>query len=127
MVWRIVGAALKALLPACVALIMQEPAASKFALLPLTVQTAGVVEANVTGSPDVAVALSVTEVPCAVAGMAGKVIVCECSVTANVLETSGAVAQVESPGCDATNKQVPADKLVTTFPETEQTLGVVEL
>ena len=39
---------------------LQVPEVSAVTIAPLTVQTAGVVEVNVTGSPDVAVALAVT-------------------------------------------------------------------
>lgn len=51
-----IGAAAKPELPACEAASVQLPKVTRVKVLPLTVQTAGVVEASETGRPDVAVA-----------------------------------------------------------------------
>lgn len=51
-----IGAAAKPELPACEAASVQLPKVTRVKALPLTVQTAGVVEAKDTGRPDVAVA-----------------------------------------------------------------------
>ncbi len=51
------------LFPACVARIVQVPAVTKVAVVPLTVQTLVVVEEKETGSPELAVALSVSGTP----------------------------------------------------------------
>jgi hypothetical protein len=62
--------------PSCVALTVQLPTASRVAVEPETVQTDGVADAKLTGSPDEVVALKLT-VPTdsAVAGIAAKLIV----------------------------------------------------
>ena len=52
---------------------MQVPLVRKLATLPLTVQTVGVVEANVSAPFDDVVALSVIEVPAVCVPMAGNV------------------------------------------------------
>jgi hypothetical protein len=63
-------AALKMALPAWLALMVQVPAATPVTVEPLTLQTAGVVELNVTARPEVAVALAVVVPPTArVAGL----------------------------------------------------------
>ena len=59
-------------LPAALALIVQDPGMSRVAVLPLTVQTAGVVEAKVTGRPVLAVAARVTEPGATWGAMVGK-------------------------------------------------------
>jgi hypothetical protein len=70
------AAAAYVLLPACVASMVQVPAAMKLAVVPLIVQTLAVVEANETGSPEVAVADSVSGVPTVCGPGLAKVIVC---------------------------------------------------
>src|SRR5580693_2713778 len=69
---------------------VQAPAATKVAVVPLTVQTLVVCDAKPTVSPELAVAVSVSGVPTAcVAGLL-KVIVCCCNeaeVTVNVAES----------------------------------------
>jgi hypothetical protein len=71
------------------------PEARNFTVAPVvpeTVQTAGVVEVKLTVKPEVAEALSVSDVFIACAAViAGKVMVCVCR-TANVCETCGAAA-----------------------------------
>ena len=59
--WKVcdtVGAPRYALLPAWLALMEQLPTATSVSVLPLTVQTLGVVEAKLTASPELAVAAS---------------------------------------------------------------------
>jgi hypothetical protein len=55
---------------------VQVPVAGKVATAPLTVQTSGVSEAKLTGSPELAVTASVTVTPMAWLGTALNVIVC---------------------------------------------------
>ena len=50
-------------MPACVASIVQVPAAKNVAVVPLTVQTVAVVDAKLTVNPELAVAVSVSGVP----------------------------------------------------------------
>ena len=54
-------AAANVVLPACVAWMVHVPAEIRFTVDPATVQTAGVVEAKVIGSPELAVALTLNE------------------------------------------------------------------
>ena len=64
-------------MPACVACRMQVPEVSRLAVVPLTVQTGGVVEAKATVNPELAVAVSGSvEAAVCVEVMAGKVMVC---------------------------------------------------
>jgi hypothetical protein len=56
-------AAIKLLLPACDAVMVQDPVAINEAVVPVTVHTVAVVEAKVTVRPEVAVADRVTCVP----------------------------------------------------------------
>jgi hypothetical protein len=53
------AAAAYVLLPACEAVIEQVPTAMNVAVVPLTVQVCGVSDAKATGSPELAVAMSV--------------------------------------------------------------------
>lgn len=62
-------------LPACVAIIVQVPGSMKVAAASLTVQMSGVSEAKLTGSPELAVAVSVSVAPTVWPGMASNVIV----------------------------------------------------
>ena len=63
--------------PACDALIVQVPIASRVATLPETVQTDGVVDAKLTGKPEEAVAARLTDpVVSVVVGIALKLMVC---------------------------------------------------
>jgi len=71
------AAAAQSPLPACVAVMVQVPAAFSVAVLPDTVQTTGVDDAKVTGSPELAEALRVIDpVLNSCAGMTGNVRVC---------------------------------------------------
>ena len=80
-------------MPACVACRMQVPAMSSEALPLATVQMVGVVEAKLTGRPEVAVALSVSGdwANVALAGLV-KVIVWATAVTVKFLLTAAAGA-----------------------------------
>src|ERR1035441_8592461 len=65
-------------LPACEAWMVQGPAATSFAVASETVHTAGVEEAKMTGRPEVALALSVTDPPATCAAIVSNVMVCCC-------------------------------------------------
>ena len=62
-------------MPACVASMVQYPTTSKVAMLPETVQTAGVVDAKLTGRPDEAVALRLTDADKLVGWIGAKLMV----------------------------------------------------
>ena len=69
---------MKLALPVWFAAMVQTPAASKTALVPDTVQIAGDSDVNVTGRPDVAVAINgigVGEIPCGTGAV--KLMVCD--------------------------------------------------
>jgi hypothetical protein len=71
------------------------PAVKNVAAVPLTVQTVCVVDAKLTASPELAVAVSVSGVPTVCAAGCAKVIVCAVSgaaFTAMLLETGVAAA-----------------------------------
>lgn len=75
--------------PACVATIVHVPPASSDAVVPETVHTAGVLEANVTASPELAVADNPSD-DCAysVPVIAGKLTVCAVlAMTVKLCET----------------------------------------
>ena len=95
------AAAAYVLLPACVASMVQVPAAMKLAVVPLIVQTLAVVEAKETGSPEVAVADSVSGVPTVCGPGLAKVIVCASPLTVKLCGTVAAAAQIELPACVA--------------------------
>ena len=75
-------AAAYALLPACVAWMVQEPAATNVAVVPLTVQTLAVVDAKDTIKPELAVADSARGVPTVCAPGLLNVIVWDCNAPA---------------------------------------------
>jgi hypothetical protein len=64
--------------------IVQVPLPTNEAVVPDTVQTLGVVEANVTASPELADALSVTVPPAVCAAIAGNVMVWVAAFTLKV-------------------------------------------
>ena len=66
---------------------VQVPAAFMLAVVPETVQTLVVVEANVIVSPELAVALSGTEAPTTCPPIWGKLTACESRETATICET----------------------------------------
>jgi len=75
---------------------LQVPALTRFTVFPETVHTAGVVEEKLTGSPELAVALTVKEPDDSVRALsAPKIIVCDAKdgdETANVCVTGVAAA-----------------------------------
>ena len=96
-----VGAAAKLALPACTPCSVQVPKISKVIVVPLTpdeVQTVGVVDVIVTGSPDVAVAEIVTGgEPNGTLANPPNEIVCAPTVIANVCVTCGAAEKFALP------------------------------
>jgi hypothetical protein len=113
--------------PAWLAVIEQVPAPTSVAAVPLTVHTPSVVDANDTGRPDEAVAVSATG-PAPKVWFAGvaKVMVCGVRATSKEFETFGAAARVASPAWLATTVQVPAAASDKVVPLTVHTAGVVE-
>ena len=80
-------------MPACVALMLQWPAATSVTVLPETVQMVGVVEAKLTGRPDEAVAVTVNGgVLRGTFGKGAKLIVCTSLVMVKAWVTGVAVA-----------------------------------
>ena len=71
---------------------MQVPAAMKLAVVPETVQTVEVVEAKLTGRPELAVAESISGVPYVWSEIVPKVIVWASPLTVKVCETGVAAA-----------------------------------
>ena len=122
------GAATKLALPACVAVIEQEPGATSVTVLPETVQTPAVVEAKLTGSPELAVATRMNgAAPMATLPGARKVIVWVAAVAiVKVWITGVAAAKLALPACVAVIEQEPGATSVTVLPETVQTPTVVE-
>jgi len=94
----------------------------------LTEQTAGVAEAKITGSPELAVAFSVTgaDVLMTSVGIVAKDIVCAASVTAKLCVTVGAEAYTGLPAWLATIVQVPAPARVAVEAAIVQVLGVTD-
>jgi hypothetical protein len=118
-------------LPACEAWIVHVPGVRNVAVVPLTVQTPVVSEANVSVKPELAVADSVRGVPTVCASGALKVIVCGSGSTVKLRDTGDAAAQVPLPTCEAWIVQVPAltkvvTKTVAVEPLTVQTPVVWE-
>ena len=112
--------------PPWFAVMVHMPAATRVTVDPDTVQTAVVVEANVTGSPEVAVAETVKGGSVAARlGSGGKSIVWLPLKTVKVCATWGAGLKLALPAWSAVTLQVPVARMVTVEPETEQTLGVV--
>ena len=95
-VWLTGGAALYVLLPFCVAVTVQEPAASNAPMFPDTPQVAGVEEEKLTSSPELAVALTLKVPEARVRFAKGpKVMVCGLragETTATLSVTGGAAA-----------------------------------
>ena len=112
--------------PGWLAVIEQEPPLRIVAVLPETVQMVGVFEAKVTGSPEVAVALSVicAEGLYVMLGSGLKVIVCEPGTTLKVRVTAGAAAKLVLPAWFAVIEHAPRFRIVTALPATVHTVGV---
>lgn len=80
-------AALMVAVPNCEATMLQVPAASNVADVPLTVHTVGVVELYVIGNPEVALAVNVIDAPTAWLAIGLKMMVCGAGTTkVSVLE-----------------------------------------
>jgi hypothetical protein len=109
------------------------PAVNKVSVLPLRVQTLGVVPANVTASPESELALNVTGVPTVSAPGDAKVIVWLGSTapvadaTVKLLTTGTALLYVEFPSWLAVRLHVPAVIRFKVLPLTEHTTGVVDV
>jgi len=128
-----VAAAATVELPDWLAVTVQVPAASNDRVVPLTLQTAGVVEANVTVNPAEDVATKVGgATPMVWSGTAAKVMVCAvgtktlAAAIAKLLVTTVAAAKLALPAWVAVRVQVPADISVSAVPVTVQTDGVVD-
>ena len=82
---------------------MQVPAATKVAVVPLTVQMLVVCEAKDTTKPELAVADSVSGVPtvCAAGVEKEMVWLCRAALTVKLCGTAVAAAYVELPACVA--------------------------
>lgn len=118
------GAALYVVLPACEAVMLHVPPVTSVAVLPETVQTVGVVEANETASPELAVAESVTVPPAVWVGIVANVIVCATPWFTVIVCPAPAMVYVALPVCNATIVQEPGIKKVAIEPEVVQTLVV---
>lgn len=108
-------------------------------MIPLTVQTDTVVEAKLTGSPDVALADSGADIGAGVAltsvwspGEVNEMFCAdklgpEAAFTTKLTVTGVAAAKDVLPAWLAVKVQVPTDNSVSAAPLTEQTFGVVEV
>jgi hypothetical protein len=112
-------------LPAWDAVIEHVPVATNVAVVPFTVQTVVVVDAKLTASPEVAVAVSGSVVPIVCVPIVGKVIVCGWPATLKLCVTGVAAAYVVFPACVAVMEHDPEVKKVAVLPVTVQT-DVVE-
>ena len=116
--------------PACDAVTEQVPVATSVSVVPLTVHTEGVLEANCTVRPELALADSAAgEVPKVWPPGDAKLMVCAtgAGATVKVRDWVGAAAYVLSPACAANTLQVPADTSVNVPPEvTVHTEAVLE-
>ena len=122
------AAAANTALPGWLALTVQLPTATRVRVLPLTVQTAGVVDPNDTGSPDVAVATKAgAGVPKVWLPGDEKLSVCTAAATLKVCDTLDAAAKVALPAWLALTLQLPAATSVRVLPLTMHTLGVVDV
>src|SRR3984885_9883532 len=125
--WLTGGAAAKLVLPACVAWMVQVPAATRVTFATDTVQTAEVVEAKLRARLGDAVALSVNgALPNDRFESAPKLMVWLSWVTWKLWLTGGAAAKLVLPACVAWMVQVPAATRVTFATDTVQTAEVVE-
>ena len=99
-------------------------------MLVATVQIEGVVEANVTVSPDVAEPLMAYVAPptTGLAGGAdGDVMVCDAPPIVKICVTVAAAFQLLSPAWSARTLHDPAVTMLTTPPDTVHTAGVPEV
>ena len=102
------------------------PELTNVAVVPLTVHTEVVVDANATVRPELALALSVSGVPTVCAAIVPNVIVCPAS-TLKLCVTVGAAAYVELPVWFAAIVHVPVVRNVATPLATVQTGVVVDV
>jgi len=121
-----VGAAFHVALPPWFATRVQVPAATRVTVEPDTVHTAVVVEPNVTGSPELAVAETVNGGSLAARfGSGWKSMVWLPLKTVKVCAICGAGLKLALPAWSAVTRQEPVERMVTVEPETEHTPGVV--
>jgi len=125
--WMTGVAAVQLVLPGWVAWMVQAPRETSVTVDPDIVQTAEVVEAKPTGSPDEAFApIEKGEALKGSFESAPKVIMLVPDITWKLWLTGVAALQLALPGCVAWMVQAPAAIRVTVVPETVQTAGVVE-
>ena len=99
---------------------MQVPMAVMVAVVPLTVQTKGDCEANETGSPELAVAESVTFTPTACVPTAAKLMVCSLWPGLLWVEvTHPAIASIESENKTSAQKRTITLHRFTDSPRNE--------
>jgi hypothetical protein len=104
------------------------PAATIVTALPATVQTAVVVEAKLTVSPELAEALIENgDTPATTLPICPNVIVCDSGLTVKLWITGVAAAKFGFPAWLAVIVQVPAATILTTVPATVQTPVVPEV
>ncbi len=102
---------------------VHEPEVRNVTAEPETVQTAGVLEAKLTGCMELAVAVKLSGVPTCWAVMVPKVMVCDLSAAAVTVigcVAASAAAKVLLPPCEAVTEQVPASTNVTVLPDNVQ-------
>lgn len=120
-------AAAKPALPGWVAVMLQLPAANSVSVLPLTVQTTGVVDVNDTARPEVALATSAGgAVPRVWLLGELKLMLCAAAATVKLWETAVAARTVALPAWLALMLQVPVATRVKVLPLTVHTPGVVD-
>lgn len=115
------------LLPSWPALSVQLPTLSSVKVLPLTVQTAGVLELKVTGKPDVELATSAAGVlPRVWLPGEMKVMVCAATTTVKERDTDVAASKLALPAWLALTVQVPTLSSVRLAAAVVHTAGVLE-
>lgn len=112
-------------LPAWLAATVQLPAATKVRAVPLTVHTAGVLDANVAGRPELAFAIKAAgAVPSVWLPGDTKVMVCAPGLTTKDCTTAVAALKLALPAWLAVMVQVPTPTSVALVLATVQTAGV---
>ena len=113
--------------PAWLALTLQVPTATNVRVVPLTVQTAAVLDSSNTGRPDVDIAAKgAGGVPSVWLPGEAKVMVCAAGTTAKEFDTVAAAAKVLLPAWLALTVQVPTAASVSVEPLTVHTPGVAD-
>jgi hypothetical protein len=106
---------------------LQVPALSRLRVVPLALQTSGVVELNVTCRPDVEVAINALgTVPKDWLPGDTKVMACGATVTAKEFTTGAALANAALPAWLAVTVQVPTPIRLKAALATVQTVGVLD-